>query len=121
MEVTTSNSCVKQWLEKNKNKFFEQDVIYLEEKLNQMAQENFLKFKKIKFKSPKKVLLISIFLGPLAVDRFMLGEVWKGILKLGMNAGGVGILLILDMFSAKKRTKNKNFSLARKFLTKNNI
>lgn len=120
MEIETRNICIEEWLEKNKKKFFEQDAKYLEEKLNQLSPEDFLKFKKIKFKSPKKVLLISIFLGPLAVDRFMLGEVWMGILKMGMNANGIGIMLILDIFSAKKRAKNKNFSLARKFLTENN-
>ena len=50
-------------------------------------------------KKPKKwivALLLSILLGSLGVDRFYLGYVWTGILKL-ITAGGLGIWWIIDL------------------------
>jgi TM2 domain-containing membrane protein YozV len=42
-------------------------------------------------------LLLSIFVGMLGVDRFYLGNVGTGILKL-VTIGGLGIWFVLDIF-----------------------
>lgn len=55
------------------------------------------------------MLLISIFLGEIGVDRFMLGDVGMGILKL-LTLGVCGILTIVDWFTITKRTKELNFN-----------
>ncbi len=57
--------------------------------------------KKIQGKSKKKVnwlaaLLLSIFLGGLGVDRFIMGQVGIGILKL-ITFGGCGIWALIDI------------------------
>lgn len=41
-------------------------------------------------------LLISIFFGTLGIDRFVLGHVWLGLLKL-ITAGGFGIWWLIDV------------------------
>ncbi len=41
-------------------------------------------------------LLISIFLGGLGIDRFMMGKVGTGILKL-ITLGGLGIWWLIDV------------------------
>lgn len=62
----------------------------------------------VKLKDPSMMLLISIFLGGLGVDRFMLGDTWIGILKL-LTAGLCGILTITDWLSIWERTQEVNF------------
>ncbi len=63
----------------------------------------------IGFKDTTTMLLISIFLGYLGVDRFMLGEVGLGILKL-FTCGGCGIWSIVDWCIITKKTQEYNFN-----------
>lgn len=47
-------------------------------------------------KSKLTALLLSIFLGELGIDRFYLGKIGTGILKL-ITAGGFGIWWLVDI------------------------
>lgn len=51
-------------------------------------------------------ILISILLGYLGVDRFLLGDKGKGILKL-ITCGGAGIWWIIDIFRMPKLVRDK--------------
>ena len=62
----------------------------------------------IEMKDPTTILLISIFLGSLGIDRFMLGETGMGILKL-LTCGCCGILTIIDWFTVQGKAKEANF------------
>mgnify|MGYP004560610341 FL=1 len=96
----------------NKKYFPEEKIMYLKDKLRTMDEEKFNLISTIEFKDPNTLLLISIFLGTLGIDRFMLGDTGMGILKL-LTAGLCGILTIVDWFTVSKRTKELNFNNVR--------
>lgn len=54
-------------------------------------------------------MIISILVGSLGVDRFMLGETGMGVLKL-LTGGCCGVLTIIDWFSISKKTKEYNLN-----------
>lgn len=59
-------------------------------------------------KNKLTALLLSIFLGALGVDRFYLGYIGAGILKL-VTAGGFGIWWVIDIIliaTGKLKTKS---------------
>lgn len=60
------------------------------------------------YKSTRRVLLFSIFLGWLGVDRFMIGDKGFGVLKM-LTLGVFGILMIVDWFTLKYEIHYKNF------------
>ncbi len=63
----------------------------------------------IEMKDPMVMLLISVFLGKLGVDRFMLGNIGMGLLKL-LTLGLCGILWLIDLFIIPNKTKECNFN-----------
>ena len=52
-------------------------------------------------------LLMSIFFGTLGVDRFMMGHIWLGVLKL-ITAGFFGIWWIIDIILIATRYEFKD-------------
>ena len=59
------------------------------------------------FRKPSTVLILSVLLGSLGVDRFYLGDIAKGILKY-ITFGGLGIWWVIDILNAKKRCRDYN-------------
>ena len=93
----------------NQKYFPEEKIVYLKDKLRTMDEEKFSLVSTVELKDPTTLLLISIFLGTLGIDRFMLGDTGMGILKL-LTCGCCGILTIVDWFTISKRTKERNFN-----------
>jgi len=60
------------------------------------------------FKSPMTMMIIAWFGGGFGIDRFMLGEAGLGVAKL-LTLGVCYIWLIVDIFTAQKRTREYNF------------
>jgi len=58
-------------------------------------------------KDPTTLLVISIFLGGLGVDRFVLGQTVLGLLKL-LTFGGCGVWWFIDLFLIMGATKDVN-------------
>ena len=91
-------------------KYFEPQAIpIIRQKLENASDDSFLVVQSTELKDPTTLLLVSIFLGVLGVDRFMLGETGMGILKL-LTAGCCGVLTIIDWFTISKKAKQKNFA-----------
>lgn len=93
----------------NKDYFPAEKIMFLKEKLKNITDDQFNTISCIEFKNPTTMLLISLFLGSLGVDRFMLGDTGMGVLKL-LTGGCCGILTIIDWFSIQKKAKELNFS-----------
>lgn len=93
----------------NQKYFPAEKIMYLKDKLRTMDEEKFSLISTIDFKDPTTILLVSIFLGVLGIDRFMIGDVGVGILKL-LTGGLCGILMIVDWFCISKKVKEINFN-----------
>lgn len=93
----------------NQKYFPAEKIVYLKDKLRTMDEEKFSLLTTVEMKDPTTVLLISIFLGVLGIDRFMIGDTGMGILKL-LTGGCCGILTIVDWFTISKKTKELNFN-----------
>lgn len=84
-------------------------IVFIKEKLKNIDEERFALVSAVEFKDPTTILLVSIFLGSLGIDRFMLGDTGLGILKL-LTCGVCGIMTIVDWFTVQKKAKEANFN-----------
>lgn len=58
-------------------------------------------------KSPVLAFVFSFFLGWFGVDRFYIGDILAGVLKL-ITCGGLGLWWLIDLFLIIPATRNKN-------------
>lgn len=93
----------------NKKFFPEDKLIYLREKLLATPDDKFSMASMVELKDPTTLLIVSLFLGSLGVDRFMLGDTGMGVLKL-LTGGCCGILTIVDWFTIMNKTREMNFN-----------
>lgn len=80
----------------------------LREKMTNMDDAKFAAIPAIELKDPSEMLLFSIFLGELGVDRFIFGNTGMGVLKL-LTGGCCGVLWIIDIINSKKMTWQYNY------------
>ena len=91
-------------------KYFEPAAIPLiRSKLEKADETAFLSLQACELKEPTTLTIISIFLGSLGVDRFMLGDIGMGILKL-LTGGCCGVLTLIDWFTIGRKVKQNNLS-----------
>lgn len=93
----------------NQKYFPAEKMVYLKDKLRTLDDEKFSLISTMEFKDPTTLLLISIFVGGLGIDRFMLGDTGMGVLKL-LTGGCCGVLTIIDWFTISKKAKETNFN-----------
>lgn len=90
-------------------------IMDLKHKLDKLSSEEkneFInQFLLLNLKNPNIGLVLSIALGSLAVDRFYVGDIGLGILKLILSLFFVGIVwVIIDWFKISGRIKKDNYS-----------
>ena len=100
---------VEMYLMTNQKNFPADKIFLLKEKLMAADDSKFQLASMVELKDSTTMLLVSIFLGSLGVDRFMLGDTGMGILKL-LTGGVCGILTIIDWFTISKKAKELNFN-----------
>ncbi len=82
----------------------------IKEKLLNLPEDKELTLNSLEFKDTTTMLLISLFVGVFGVDRFMLGDVGMGVLKL-LTGGLCGIWWLVDVLGITKKTQQYNFDL----------
>lgn len=92
----------------NNGKFTPQQFSIIKEKLSTLPDDKAAIVMSNSYHDATTMLIISIFLGSYGVDRFMLGDIGLGIVKL-LTCGGCGIWTIIDWFSIKEKTYDSNF------------
>lgn len=100
------------YLTEKRKYFTEKDYKELEliiENLDSQAFENVMN---TDLKNPIVMIIISILLGNIGVDRFILGDGKLGVLKL-VTSGGFFVWWIIDIFTTSKRTKERNMNVFR--------
>lgn len=91
------------------NKYFHNyQLPTIRERLLKTDESRWPYIQMLQFKDPTIVLIVSLFFGYLAVDRFLIGDTGLGIAKL-LTCGGLGIWVIIDWFLIMGITKDKNF------------
>ena len=92
------------------SKYFESATLpIIKEKLLNADDDKESLLMTIDYEDPTTILLVSIFVGDLGVDCFMLGKTGRGILKL-LTGGLCGILWLIDVIKAKKTTQKVNYN-----------
>jgi TM2 domain-containing membrane protein YozV len=104
----------------NYSKYFTSDkLIYIREKLAEMPEEksSAMSIMSSELKKPTIYWFISFFfLGIVGIDRFAIGDIGMGLLKL-LTLGGCGLLWLIDWFIITDRVKEKNFGKFIEILT----
>lgn len=108
-EIMLDRQKVDMYVMANQKYFPTEKIMFLKEKLYNTTEAKFSMVSCIELKDPTTILLVSIFLGSLGIDRFMLKDTGLGILKL-LTGGCCGILTIIDWFVVQKKAKEKNFN-----------
>jgi hypothetical protein len=90
------------------SKFFPpENLMMVKEKLEKLPDDRAIILHSLQFKDPTMLLVISILVGYLGIDRFMLGQTGLGIAKL-LTCGGLGIWTIVDWFLIMGETRTVN-------------
>lgn len=99
------------WLTQNRKYLPKRKISNIRETLlglNETKLKSILMGAEDEFKDPTVALVLSLFLGGLGVDRFYIGDVSYGVLKL-ITVGGFGVWYLVDLFVIQNRTRNNNY------------
>lgn len=110
------NDKLEMWLLTNSKYFPNNSIPLLQEKLNQLPESKINMLYSVQLKDPTMILIISIFLGALGVDRFLIGDIGLGVGKL-LTAGGCGIWWLIDIFISHQKAKEVNVQAIMQALT----
>ena len=82
-------------------------MLMIRERLLALDEPQWRMLQFMHFDDPVILLLVSLVTGPLAVDRFMLGDIGLGVAKL-LTCGGLGIWVLIDWIMIMDITRRKN-------------
>lgn len=106
---TVDKQKVDMWLKSNQKFFPSEKIVLIREKLYKLTDDKFSMVSCVELKDPTTLLLVSILVGGLGIDRFLLKDTGMGVLKL-LTGGGCGLLWLIDCFSIQNKTRELNFN-----------
>ncbi len=89
-------------------KFPAEKMMMVRDRLKEMDEAKFCAAQAMAYRDPTIMLVVSLLAGTLGIDRFLVGDIGLGILKL-LTAGCCGVFTIIDWFLIMNRTKETNF------------
>lgn len=101
------NNKVDMFLMSNSDKLPAEMIPMIREKLLAADEDKYAVLCSMELQNPTVILILSLLLGSLGIDRFMLGDIGMGVLKL-LTGGVCGILTIIDWFTVMKKAKQNN-------------
>lgn len=89
-------------------RFFDpNDIPTIQTALEDLSEEKYFAVQILNYKDPTMMLILSILVGFIGIDRFMLEQTTLGVLKL-ITFGGCGIWTLIDWFLIMDETKKYN-------------
>lgn len=99
-----------------KGKYFKSEhLMEIRNRLQSLDDSKNVLLQTLQFHDPTIMLVVSLLVGYLGIDRFMIGDIGLGVLKL-ITCGGLGIWAIVDWFLIMGLTKDKNMEKLQPFL-----
>ncbi len=98
---------VDMYIMSNSKYFPSESIPLIKEKMLSADESRYAMIQAAELKDPTTIMIVSVLLGSLGVDRFMLGDTGIGVLKL-LTGGVCGILTIIDWFTVMKKAREKN-------------
>lgn len=91
---------------------YDREVIELAAALSEDERQKFITLVQRETQNPVVNFGWNVWLGCLGIDRFVVGDILLGILKL-ITFGGFGIWVLIDCFLIGNRTRTKNIEKVR--------
>lgn len=91
----------------NREYFLKDDLPMIRHRMLTADENKWSALSTITFKDPQTALMLSIFGGPIGVDRFYIGDYLLGVFKT-ITCGGILIWAFIDQFLIRKATKENN-------------
>lgn len=99
---------ISMYLMTNSDKLPAESIPYITERMTNADENQEMMILGTSLNNPIMMLIVSIFVGSLGIDRFIIGDIGLGIGKL-ITCGGFGVWTIVDWFLIMDATKKKNF------------
>ena len=99
---------VDSWIMANSENFPQERLPMVRQQLENLPEDKLGVLYSLSFKDSTTTTIVSAVVGEFGVDRFMLGDIGLGVLKL-LTFGGCLIWWVVDIFLVGKRAKEKNF------------
>lgn len=94
----------------NRDCFLNDDIPMIRQRMESADESKWQALSTLNFKDPQTALMLSIFGGPIGVDRFYIGDYLLGVFKT-ITCGGILIWAFVDQFLIRKATKENNLQI----------